>query len=90
MADVSIPTGAPFEGHPTTLTVTTFAQTVLDDADAATFRTTLSVPPATGKVYLKDTASPAHYWQLLVSTLGVVTTLDAGTTVPTDGVIGTV
>ena len=41
MADVSIPTGAPFEGHPTTLTVTTFAQTLLDDADAAAVRSTI-------------------------------------------------
>ena len=46
----------------------------------------------TGKpmnLYLKDSASPAHYWKLTVSVLGVVIATDSGTTIPTDGVIGT-
>ena len=40
-------------------------------------------------LYLKDTATPAHYWKLVVSTLGVIMATDSGTTAPTDGVIGT-
>ena len=40
------------------------------------------------KVYLKDSQGTPHYWQLTVTTLGVLVTTDVGTTVPTDGVIG--
>lgn len=32
-------------------------------------------------VILKDSANPAHYWQLNVSTLGVLSTTDLGTTI---------
>lgn len=42
---------------------------------------------ATGKVYIKDAAGTPHYWQLTISTLGLLTTTDVGTTAPTDGVI---
>lgn len=48
-------------------------------------------PDLTGKptqVYLKDSQSPAHYWKLGVTILGILTTTDAGTSVPTDGVVG--
>ena len=44
--------------------------------------------PATGKLYLKDTQGTPHYWQVTVSVLGVLTTADAGTTLPTDGFVG--
>ncbi len=40
------------------------------------------------KIYLKDTAGTPHYWELRVDTSEVISTVDAGTTVPTDGVIG--
>lgn len=40
------------------------------------------------KLYLKDTQGTPHYWELRVSALGVLTTVDAGTTPPTDGVVG--
>jgi hypothetical protein len=32
-------------------------------------------------VILKDSATPAHYWQLNVSTLGILSTTDLGTTI---------
>jgi hypothetical protein len=31
---------------------------------------------------LKDNASPAHYWRVTVSSLGILTTTDIGTTPP--------
>lgn len=51
--------------------------------------TAIAAAPSTGKLYLKDTATPAHYWKLTVSTLGVISTTDVGTTAPTDGMVGT-
>lgn len=112
----------PFDGCDNE-TITDFALTILDDADAATVRATigagtssgitvessgaevlsaasiLNIVGATvanagggeatltmqGKMYIKDAAGTPHYWQLTVSTLGVLTTTDRGTTQPTDG-----
>lgn len=37
---------------------------------------------ATKGLVLKDTASPAHYWRVSVSILGVLTTTDLGTVRP--------
>ena len=37
---------------------------------------------ATKGVVLKDTAGTSHYWRLNVSTIGVITTTDLGTTKP--------
>lgn len=42
---------------------------------------------ATMKLYLIDAQGTPHYWQLQVSTLGVLTTTDTGTTAPTNGII---
>lgn len=42
----------------------------------------LIIDLATKGLVLKDTASPAHYWRISVSTLGVLTTTDLGTTKP--------
>lgn len=39
------------------------------------------------KFYIKDAQATPHYWQLTVTTLGVLTTADAGTTLPTDGIV---
>lgn len=39
------------------------------------------------KLYIRDAAGTPHYWQVTVSTLGVLTTSDAGTTLPTDGIV---
>lgn len=112
----------PFDGTLSEETITDFALTILDDADAAAVRSTLGVaiPGITiestgsevlsaatilnivgatvanagggeatltmqGKMYIKDAAGTPHYWQLTVSTLGVLTTTDRGTTQPTDG-----
>ena len=63
---------------------------VTSDAHLATVATTGAYADLTGKptkVYIKDSQSPAHYWQLGVTILGVITTTDTGTAVPTDGVI---
>lgn len=51
--------------------------------------TTLAVSdmPTGLKYYVKDGATPAHYWQLTVSVLGVLITADVGTTAPVDGII---
>ena len=37
---------------------------------------------ANGLLYLKDAAGTPHYWRVDVSVLGVITTVDVGTTVP--------
>jgi len=37
---------------------------------------------ATKGLVLKDTQNPAHYWRVRVSSLGVLTTTDLGTTRP--------
>ena len=42
----------------------------------------LIVDAATKGLVLKDTAGSPHYWRLSVSTLGVLTTTDLGTTAP--------
>ena len=39
------------------------------------------------KLYIRDAQATPHYWQVTVSTVGVLTTTDAGTTVPTDGIV---
>lgn len=39
------------------------------------------------KLYIRDAAGTPHYWQITVSTLGVLTTADAGTSVPSDGIV---
>lgn len=79
---------------------TSAGRALVDDANAAAQRTTLGLATVASsgayadlsgtptQVYLKDSATPAHYWKLTVSTLGVLGTTDAGTSVPTDGVIG--
>jgi hypothetical protein len=42
----------------------------------------LIVDLATKGLVIKDTATPAHYWLLSVSTLGVLSTTDLGTSLP--------
>lgn len=39
------------------------------------------------KFYIKDAAGTPHYWQITISDLGVLTTADAGTSLPTDGIV---
>ena len=39
------------------------------------------------KFYIRDAQGTPHYWQLTVSDVGVLTTTDRGTSVPTDGVV---
>ena len=48
----------------------------------------LNTKVTAGKVYIKDGQGTPHYWQLTILA-GVLVPVDAGTTPPTDGVIGT-
>ena len=76
--------------NPTFTGTVTIPDGALAIADTSGLQTALDAKsPATGKLYIKDSAAPAHYWQLTVSVLGVLTTTDVGTTVPTDGFVGT-
>ena len=88
------------DGEAQTFTVTTFAQTVLDDSDAGAVRSTIGAGTSSfsgayadltdkpTKLYLKDAQGTPHYWQLGVTILGILTMTDVGTTLPTDGVVG--
>ena len=81
--------------------ITAAGEAVIVAADAAAQRTAMgagtssfdgvytSLTSKPTNLYLKDTATPAHYWKLTVSVLGVVIATDSGTSAPTDGVIGT-
>ena len=85
----------------TAIAATTAGKSILQAADAATQRSNMgagtssfdgvysSLTSKPTNLYLKDSATPAHYWKLVVSVLGAITATDSGTSVPTDGVIGT-
>lgn len=84
----------------TALGVTAAGEAVLTAANAAAQRSAMgagtssfdgaysSLSSKPTYYYIKDTATPAHYWKITVTVLGVMVSTDAGTTVPTDGFIG--
>jgi len=62
-----------------------YISTLKADHDALDGR--VSDVEAKTKVYIKDAQGTPHYWQLTIDA-GVLVPVDAGTTAPTDGVIG--